>query len=130
AADAAVNPRLGGAGTNVKMAEYLALRLPVLTTRFGARGLDLEDGRTALFFERDGLAPVLERLRRLLDEDPGRLRRMAESAYADNERAIDMDVSARPLAEAIEAMAPRARHHRPPVVAVAPAEGTEAAWLP
>jgi glycosyltransferase involved in cell wall biosynthesis len=102
AADAALNPMLSGAGTNVKMCEFLACRLPILTTPFGARGLALEDGRSALLFERDGLAAALARLRRLRDEDPAGLRRMAEEAYAANAGAIDMEVSVRPLVDAIE----------------------------
>ncbi len=101
AADAAINPMLSGAGTNVKMCEYIATGLPVLTTRFGARGLVLEDGRTAFLFEKGGLAPVVSEVGRLFAEDRPRLRRMAREAYARNETAIDMDVSARRLVAAM-----------------------------
>jgi glycosyltransferase involved in cell wall biosynthesis len=101
AADAALNPLSSGAGTNVKMGEFLAMRLPIVTTAFGARGFDLADGETAFLFERDGLAPVLSRVRRLLDEDRGRLRRMANDAYTRNETAVDMDACARRLVEAM-----------------------------
>lgn len=101
AADAAINPILSGAGTNVKMCEFIALRLPILSTAFGTRGFRLEDGKTAFLFESDGLAPVLSRVRRLFDEDPARLRRMAEDAYAQNESAIDMDACVQPLVEAV-----------------------------
>lgn len=37
-ADVALNPMLGGSGINVKMIEYLAAGLPIMTTPFGARG--------------------------------------------------------------------------------------------
>lgn len=37
-ADVALNPMLGGSGLNVKMIEYMAMGLPILTTPFGARG--------------------------------------------------------------------------------------------
>jgi glycosyltransferase involved in cell wall biosynthesis len=101
AADAALNPMFSGGGTNVKMCEFLAMRLPILSTPFGARGFSIEDGKTGFLFDKESLAPVLARVRRLFDEDPARLRRMAEHAYTENETAIDMDVSVRPLAEAL-----------------------------
>lgn len=42
--DIGLNPMELGSGTNVKMFEYAAARLPVLTTPFGARGIPLIDG--------------------------------------------------------------------------------------
>ena len=39
AADLALNPMFGGSGTNVKMLDYFAAGLPVVTTATGARGL-------------------------------------------------------------------------------------------
>jgi len=39
-ADAALNPVCAGSGTNLKMIEYIAAGLPVVSTHFGARGLD------------------------------------------------------------------------------------------
>jgi len=38
AADFAINPVLRGSGSNVKIFEYLAARLPILSTEFGVRG--------------------------------------------------------------------------------------------
>jgi glycosyl transferase family 1/glycosyl transferase family 4 len=107
AADAALNPMWSGAGTNVKMCEFLAARLPILTSPFGARGFRLADGETALFFERDGLAAALVAARRLLDGEPDRLRRMADQAYARNADVIDMEACVRPLAEALKEERPR-----------------------
>jgi glycosyltransferase involved in cell wall biosynthesis len=40
AADVAVNPIAYGSGSNLKMAEYLAAGLPVVTTPIGARGFE------------------------------------------------------------------------------------------
>jgi len=79
------------------------LRLPILSTLFGARGLHFEDGETGFVFEPevDGLAPALARVRRLFDEDRGRLRQIAAAAYARNERRVDMNACVQPLAEAI-----------------------------
>lgn len=38
-ADVAVNPMFSGSGTNIKMFDYLAAGLPVISTRVGARGI-------------------------------------------------------------------------------------------
>ncbi len=40
AADLAINPMLSGSGTNVKMFDYLAAGLPVISTPVGARGIE------------------------------------------------------------------------------------------
>lgn len=101
AADAAINPIESGAGTTVKMGEFIAARLPILTTPFGARGFRVEHGKTGFFFDRAGLAPVLSSVRRLFDEDPARLRRMAVEAYAQNESVVDMDVCVQGLVNAL-----------------------------
>jgi glycosyltransferase involved in cell wall biosynthesis len=50
-ADAAINPVIIGAGTNVKMLEYLAAGLPIITTNVGARGLDLINGHNSIICE-------------------------------------------------------------------------------
>ncbi len=108
ASDAALNPITSGTGTNVKMGEFLGMRLPLVTTRFGARGFRVEDGRTGFVFERESLAPVLSMVRRLFDEDPGRLQRMAADAYTHNENLIDMDAGVRELAVAMRGEQARA----------------------
>ncbi|MFC7071771.1 glycosyltransferase [Halovenus rubra] len=43
-ADIALNPVTTGAGTNIKLLEYFANRVPVVSTPFGVRGYDVEDG--------------------------------------------------------------------------------------
>lgn len=40
AADIAINPMFGGSGTNIKMLDYMAAGLPIITTATGARGLE------------------------------------------------------------------------------------------
>lgn len=40
AADIALNPMVSGSGSNLKMLDYLAAGLPIVSTPFGARGLD------------------------------------------------------------------------------------------
>lgn len=43
-ADVAVNPMETGSGTNLKMLDYMAAGIPVVSTPMGARGLDIPDG--------------------------------------------------------------------------------------
>lgn len=50
-ADVALNPMLGGSGTNIKMLDYMVAGLPVITTAIGARGLDLENYHSAMICE-------------------------------------------------------------------------------
>ena len=44
-ADAALNPMRWGSGTNLKMLDYALAGVPILSTRFGARGLGARGGR-------------------------------------------------------------------------------------
>jgi glycosyltransferase involved in cell wall biosynthesis len=50
-ADAALNPVVSGSGTNLKMLDYLAAGIPIITTPFGARGLGLEEGKHCIIAE-------------------------------------------------------------------------------
>jgi len=43
-ADIALNPMLTGSGTNLKMLDYMANGIPVISTEVGARGLNIPDG--------------------------------------------------------------------------------------
>lgn len=47
-ADIAINPMISGSGTNLKMLDYLASGIPVISTAFGARGLEVEDQENVL----------------------------------------------------------------------------------
>lgn len=78
AADIALNPVDQGAGSNLKLAEYFAYGLPSVTTSFGARGYDIEDGKHAIICERPFFA---EQIRRLIRQ-PDACSEMVENAYA------------------------------------------------
>lgn len=67
----ALNPVTSGSGTNVKMLDYLAHGLPVLTTPVGARGLGLADQETALVREKKEFAGMLEQTETLPLKDIG-----------------------------------------------------------
>lgn len=47
-ADIALNPMTSGSGTNIKMLDYMAAGLPVVSTSVGARGLNLENYENAI----------------------------------------------------------------------------------
>lgn len=44
-ADLALNPILSGSGTNIKMFNYMAAGIPIITTAYGARGIGGIDGQ-------------------------------------------------------------------------------------
>lgn len=52
-ADVALNPMMYGSGTNLKMLEYFAYGIPVITTPVGARGLGVENKKHCLICEID-----------------------------------------------------------------------------
>jgi glycosyltransferase involved in cell wall biosynthesis len=62
AADVALNPVLHGSGTNLKVIEYLASGVPVVSTAFGVRGLDVGNGRHLLVAEPHEMAAAIERV--------------------------------------------------------------------
>ena len=107
AADFALNPLFSGAGTNVKMADFMAARLPILTTPFGARGYTLRDNDDALVFEP---ASFLDRVREAVRMPLPQRRQLAEAAWTANQQAVDIDAVVAPLARWLrQAIAARAR---------------------
>jgi glycosyltransferase involved in cell wall biosynthesis len=52
-ADIAINPMMSGSGVNLKMLDYMAAGLPVVSTAIGARGIDLDNGRDAIVCDID-----------------------------------------------------------------------------
>ncbi len=61
--DAALNPMRWGSGTNLKMLDYAVAGVPLVSSVFGARGLDLEADRHYLPVDSDALATGLRALR-------------------------------------------------------------------
>jgi glycosyltransferase involved in cell wall biosynthesis len=49
--DIALNPMINGSGTNIKMLDYMAAGLPVITTPIGARGLSLKNYENVIICE-------------------------------------------------------------------------------
>lgn len=85
AADIAINPMLSGSGTNVKMFDFMAAGLPVVSTTIGARGIK---DTTGLSFFVCGVEQFAERIRELqINEElclnmSKRARTLAEESYS------------------------------------------------
>ncbi len=62
AADIALNPMLSGSGSNLKLFEYLAAGLPVVSTPFGLRGLRSDKGSAVVSVEIDSFATAVREL--------------------------------------------------------------------
>lgn len=62
ATDVALNPMVSGGGTNIKVLDYFARSLPVLSTPFGARGIDAVPGEDIVIATIDRFPEKLEEL--------------------------------------------------------------------
>jgi glycosyltransferase involved in cell wall biosynthesis len=60
--DVALNPMAHGTGTNLKMLDFFAAGIPVITTPTGARGIDVDDNRYCGVVEMDGFVPAIAAL--------------------------------------------------------------------
>jgi glycosyltransferase involved in cell wall biosynthesis len=85
AADCCINPLSEGSGMNVKMLDYLAYGIPVISSPFGARGICIQDGTHALIRDISqvpqalGLLKASTELRRRLSHNG---RQLIEEHYA------------------------------------------------
>ncbi|MBZ9540437.1 glycosyltransferase [Modicisalibacter tunisiensis] len=95
--DAALNPMFAGSGSNLKMLDYTASGVPVLTTPFGNRGLDFPDEAVWLA-EPDAFADTL---RALLDAGDDERQARVARARELTERQFSWQAAVRPLVEAI-----------------------------
>jgi glycosyltransferase involved in cell wall biosynthesis len=58
----ALNPMVSGSGTNLKMLDYMAAGLPVISTAVGARGITIEDHKHAIICDLDAFADEISGL--------------------------------------------------------------------
>ena len=79
AAHVALNPMRSGSGTNLKMLDYFAAGIPVISTPVGARGLAIEAGKHFIAYENGGLADALHSFAQM---DKPRINRMLDDARA------------------------------------------------
>ena len=92
-ADVALNPMLEGSGTSLKLFDYLAHGLPVLTTPLGARGLTAEEMGCVVCAEADGFAEALGALL----SDPARRADLTAQGRALAESRYDWSVALKPM---------------------------------
>jgi glycosyltransferase involved in cell wall biosynthesis len=62
AADIALNPMLSGGGTNIKQIEYFARSLPVISTPFGVRGIEVRDREQIVVADVEAMPDAIEKL--------------------------------------------------------------------
>lgn len=107
AADIGLNPMRHGSGTNIKMLDYMAAGLAIVTTAIGARGLSGKPDEHWILTDEPGFGPALEALL-ASPERRGRLgagaRRLAETDY-------DWPIISGKLAEALRKLV----HKKPSV---------------
>jgi glycosyltransferase involved in cell wall biosynthesis len=90
ASDFGINPVVMGSGSNVKMVEYLTATLPIISTSFGSRGLNLEDKKTYWNLKRDYMLCTLkEAIAHPLEQRY----QMAQLALHNNISKVDMSMS-------------------------------------
>lgn len=105
AADAALNPMAEGSGSNVKVLEYFAHALPVVSTPFGMRGVEAEPGVHFVSAPLEEFVPVLaESL-----ADRTRLQAIGAAAQALVRARYRWEAVAQRAAEAIEEAVQRKR---------------------
>ncbi len=96
-ASLALNPMTSGSGTNLKMLDYFAAGIPVVSTPFGGRGLGAEHGQSLYVSDISGFPAAIREL--LADSE---LRgRLASNARALAEESFDWEVIAERFAEAL-----------------------------
>ena len=92
--DVALNPMQSGSGTNIKMLDYMAAGLPVISTPVGARGLEIESYNEAIICE---LPDFPRKIRELLEDKQLRNtliyngRKLVKEKYDWKRIADDMD---------------------------------------
>jgi glycosyltransferase involved in cell wall biosynthesis len=87
ASDAGLNLVTRGSGSNVKLFEYLAARLPVISTIFGVRGTELVADRDYLPCSKQDLKEII---RRFISKDRTFWRNMAEEVWNRHKRDCDI----------------------------------------
>jgi hypothetical protein len=87
AGDAGLNLVTRGSGSNVKLFEYLAARLPVISTIFGVRGTELAAGVDFLPCSRNDLKEVIQRF---IQSDRVFWRTNAEGVWNRHKRSCDI----------------------------------------
>jgi glycosyltransferase involved in cell wall biosynthesis len=106
AADFAINPVRRGSGSNVKLFEYLAARLPILSTEFGVRGSELQPETDYLPFDWNDLMARLAGLGKVRNPEAWRI--FGEEVWQRHAASSDMAEIVRQRWDALERGLPQA----------------------
>ena len=98
ASDLAVNPMFSGSGTNLKILEYFAAGLPVISTPQGIRGLDVEHRRHVMVAGPDDFTAAIQDLA----GNQALCRDLSQAARHIVETRFDWKTIAGSMVEAIE----------------------------
>ncbi|OGP55714.1 MAG: hypothetical protein A2Y65_03110 [Deltaproteobacteria bacterium RBG_13_52_11] len=83
-ADLAINPMFSGSGTNLKVLEYLAYGIPLVSTKFGMRGLGVFD-HCIYYAQKDNFLEIIERTLLLpadvLEDNARKARKICEENF-------------------------------------------------
>lgn len=101
-ADIGLNPMEEGSGTNIKMFEYAAAGMVVVSSRFGARGVPLVEGTEFIVAESNEMADALQRLALM---GAGGRREIGERARVAIRSAADWSVIGRRYISAVAGVA-------------------------
>jgi glycosyltransferase involved in cell wall biosynthesis len=88
AGDAGLNPIMRGSGSNVKLFEYLAARLPVISTLFGVRGTTLEPDIDFLPYAPENLKTAVQQFLGKYTRE--QWKQQAELVWARHRRSCDI----------------------------------------
>ena len=99
-ADIAVNPMMSGSGTNIKMLDYMAAGLPVITTPIGARGLAIKDHQDAIICS---LQLFPEKIQELIQDNSLR-ENLIQNGRKLVEREYDWEIIAQDMVKELEAL--------------------------
>jgi len=89
AADAGLNPIVSGSGANVKLFEYLAARLPVISTQFGVRGTTLQPDVDFVPYTPDTFKQAIEHFARSRSRREWRTH--AEAVWQRHRKSCDIE---------------------------------------
>lgn len=89
AADAGLNPVVRGSGSNVKVFEYLAARLPIISTPFGMRGTELRAPEDYLSYEGATLVEAIATF--VASRTRQQWREHAEAVWQRHSRSCDIN---------------------------------------
>jgi glycosyltransferase involved in cell wall biosynthesis len=89
AADAGLNPITTGSGANVKLFEYLAARLPIISTQFGVRGTTLQPDIDFIAYTPDTFKQAIERFVRMRNRAEWRVH--AEAVWMRHRKSCDIE---------------------------------------